>query len=164
MKFKYLLTIAAFAAALSGGSIGTAAAGEVLFDSSGFVAGQQSFNKSFDIATPGTLTVTLSNISWPERLSNLSLLLSTSSGLLHPEMGEGSASVEVGAGTIFAQWFGRAQGPLNLGVYAMKIEFQPSAVAVPVPTSLALLFSGLAMLAWQRRHRQIDMKEEGLMA
>jgi hypothetical protein len=151
MKTNRLLA-ALIALAMTGLSAGKAAASEVLFDSSGFLRGQQSFVQSFEIDSPGMLTVTLSNISWPERLSSLNLLITTANGLLAPEMGEGSFTLEVGKGDVFAHWFGTAQGPLNIGVYAMKIEFQPfDVVPVPLPTSLALLLSGLAMLAWQRR-------------
>ena len=131
----------------------SASAAEVLYDSTGFLKGQQSFTQSFDINAPGTLTVTLTNITWPEKLASLNMLVSTASGLLSPQMGEGTSSIQVEAGNICAQWFGTAQGALNLGVYAMKIEFQPSASVVPLPTSVALLLSGLALLGWQRRQR-----------
>jgi hypothetical protein len=130
-----------------------ARASDVLYDSAGFVRGQQSFVQNFAIDSPGMLTVTVSNITWPEKLSSLSMMLSTSSGVIAPGFGEGTASFEVGPGDVFAQWFGTAQGPLNIGVYSVKIEFQPFAAPVPLPTSVLLLLSGLGLLAWQRRQR-----------
>jgi hypothetical protein len=138
-------------AGLSVAAIPSAGAGEVLYDGSGFLVGQQSFTDSFSVDGPGTLTVTLSNIAWPVALSSLDLVIGTSSGLLGPEMGAGTASFNISAGgNVFAQWFGTAQGPLNAGVYGLKIEFTQT-TAVPLPTALALLLSGFALLIWQRR-------------
>jgi hypothetical protein len=132
-----------------------ASASEVLYDASGFLQGQQSFVQSFNITGPGTLTVSLGNVDWPEQLASLDMVLSSGSGdLLGPEMGAGTESFHIGSGLLFAQWFGTAQGPLDAGVYSLKVEFQPSVVsAVPLPTSIALLLSGIALLVWQRRDR-----------
>ncbi len=149
MNFRALLMTAVIACV--GSITGRAHASEVLYEGSGFLRGTQSFVDSFELATAGTLTVTLSNIAWPQELANLSLVLSSPSGVLGPTMGAGTATFDVPAGDIFAQWFGTAQGPLNAGVYCIKIEFQPT--AVPLPTSIALLLSGLGLLVWQRRAR-----------
>jgi hypothetical protein len=151
MNIRRVLLAAACTAGLSGFGAGVANASTVLYDDSGFLQGQQSFTKSFDLSGPGTLTVTLSNITWPEKLASLNMLLSTANGLVGPEMGEGTAQYEVTGGRVFAQWFGKAQGPLNLGVYGMKIEFTPGVAAVPLPASLTLFLSGLALFVWQRR-------------
>lgn len=130
-------------------------AAEVLYNGSGFLTGQQSFVESFNISGPGTLTVSLSNVAWPEALASLNMTLSSASGgLLGPEMGAGTDTFKVTEGMVFAQWFGTAQGPLDAGVYSMNIQFQPSGLTlVPLPTSIALLASGLVLLAWQRRRR-----------
>jgi hypothetical protein len=111
--------------------------------------------ESFDISGPGTLTVELSNEAWPAQLGSLNAVVSTAGGLLGPEMTAGTESFQLTGGEVFAQWFGTAQGPLDVGVYGLKIEFQPSGVLpVPLPTSIALLASGLVLLIWQRRHRK----------
>lgn len=129
-----------------------AAAAEVLYDGAGFIQGQQSFVQSFNITGPGTLTVTMSNIAWPESLASLNVVLGTSSGLMGAEMGVGSETFNVNSGVVFAQWFGTAQGPLDIGVYSMKIVFQPNGTVVPLPASILLLASGLLYVAvWQRR-------------
>jgi len=144
-------------------SFARAEAAEVLYDGSGFLQGTQSFVQSFNISTPGTLTVTLSNIAWPEQLASLNFLLtSAKGGVLGPEMGAGKSTFDIQGGVdIFAQWFGTAQGPLNTGVYSMLIEFQPtSGVPVPLPTSIALLLSGMGLLIWQRRTRSAAPGQE----
>ena len=158
MKDRGILWALAGALALWSLSFGPAEADTVLYNGSGFLQGTQSFVQSFDITTPGTLTVTLSNVAWPEQLASLNLLLTSAAGVIGPEMGAGTSTFAVRGGVdIFAQWFGTAQGPLNTGVYSMLIEFQPTGgVPVPLPTSIALLLSGMALLIWQRRTRTAD--------
>ncbi len=154
MKIRNSLPAVACVASMAAASIPAAVAGEVLFDASGFLEGQQSFVDSFTVGGPGTLTVTLSNIAWPESLASLNLVMTSPQGLLGPEMGAGTAVFQVDApGKVFAQWFGTAQGPLDTGVFGVKIEFTPGGTVVPLPASISLLLSGMALLAWQRRVR-----------
>ena len=87
----------------------------VLYDGTGFVVGTQSFVQSFNLSTPGTLEVTLTNVAWPEQLASLNMLLGSASGAMGPEMGAGTASFKVKAGDVFAQWFGTAQGTSGRG-------------------------------------------------
>jgi hypothetical protein len=136
-------------------AVGSAGASEVLYEGAGWIRGQQSGMESFNVTGPGTLTVELTNVAWPMLLGSLNATISSPQfGLLGPEMGAGTQSFQVAAGgEIFAQWFGNAQGPMDSGVYTMKIEFTPSVAAVPLPTSIALLISGLAMMGWQLRRR-----------
>ena len=125
---------------------------QVLYDSAGFLQGQQAFSQSFDISGPGTLTVTLTNLTWPEQLAGLDLVMATSEGLLGPEMGAGSETFKVTGGRYFADWFGEAQGPLGLGVYCLEIKYYPQGfVPVPLPPSMVLFLSGLLLFAWQGR-------------
>src|ERR1700686_4375470 len=145
-------------------AVGSAGASEVIYDGAGFIRGQQAGMESFNISGPGTLTVELTNVAWPVTLGSLNAVISSAAGLLGPEMGSGTESFQVtGGGEIFAQWFGTAQGPLDVGVYALKIDFQPSGVMpVPLPTSIALLASGLALLGWQRRRRDEPSHQQQL--
>lgn len=157
--FKAIVCLAGLAAA----SIQTAGASEVLYDGVGFLVGQQSFEDSFTVNGPGALTVTLSDVAWPVALSSLDLVVGTSQGLLGPEMGAGTATFQVTSrGNIYAQWFGTAQGPLDAGVYGLKVQWAPT--PVPLPTSIALLLSGLILLAWQRRERGGAMRNPTLGA
>jgi hypothetical protein len=153
MKIQHVLTLMICAAGALAGSIRSADASEVLYDSSGFLRGQQSGEQTFVVNGPGTLTVTLSNFNWPQSLASLNLLVSSTQGLLGPEMGPGTATFDVtgSGGDIFAQWFGTAQGPLDTGVYGLEVVWTSTLTPVPLPTSFALLLSGLLLLFWHRR-------------
>lgn len=129
-----------------------ARADTVLYDSSGFIQGQQSFVQGFDLTSAGTVTVTLSNIPWLDTISGLDCFLSTASGAIGTSMGPGTESFSVGPGMLYAHWFGNANGAFGLGVYGLNIAFQANGTPVPLPASLILLLSGLGMLwGWQRR-------------
>jgi hypothetical protein len=163
--------------ALACWSIGSnqARASQVIYDSVGFMQGSQTLTDSFTLASAGTLTVSLANIGWPQPLSGLTLLLtSASGGLLGQETLSGNLpfsvdtqNFNVSAGNITAQWFGTPQsGGFNTGVYGLEIQFQPGSSPVPLPTSIALLLSGLGLLIWQRRtrneHSQQGLDHQGL--
>ncbi len=133
--------------------LGSAFAATVMYDSAGFIQGQQSFVEAFNITTPGTLTVSLSSVSWLDTVTDLNAFVSTPSGVVGSAMGPGTESTNVGPGMVYVHWFGDASGAYDLGVYGLKVTFQPSGVsAVPLPDSLLLLVSGIGfLLAWQCR-------------
>jgi|GEM_PF-1095865 hypothetical protein len=136
------------------GWVGIAApcrADSILYDDAGFIQGQQSFVQAFDITTPGTVTVTLSDVPWLDTIADLTCFLSTSSGLLGASMGPGSESISVRPGMIYAHWYGDADGAFGLGVYGIKITFQPASMpSVPLSPSITMLLIGLALL-WSFR-------------
>ncbi|MGD0492609.1 MAG: PEP-CTERM sorting domain-containing protein [Steroidobacteraceae bacterium] len=154
MKYRHLLTTSILA--LSAWLLPSAAvrADTVLYDSAGFVQGSQSFVQSFNITTAGTITMTLTDIPWLDAVSDLTGFLTTTSGVVGQAF-SGSETMSVGPGTIYAHWFGDAQGTYDLGVVGVNISFQPSVItAVPLPASLCLLLSGVGiLLGWQRRER-----------
>ena len=82
---------------------GSAGASEVIYDSTGFIRGQQSGMESFTVSGPGTLTVALTNVAWPEQLGSLNMVVSTAGGLLGPEMAAGTESFQLTGGEVFAQ-------------------------------------------------------------
>jgi len=135
-----------------------ARADSVLYNEAGFIEGQQSFVQSFDIASAGTLTITLSNIPWLDTISGLNCFLTTSSGLVGSTMAPGTESINVEPGMIYAHWFGDAAGAYGIGVYGLDIKFQPNGVAaVPLPASLILLLSGMGIVfGWQRSERPVE--------
>jgi uncharacterized protein (TIGR03382 family) len=153
MKIRNILLAAVCSLAASSFAAHRAAADEVLYDGTGFLRGTQSFAETFNLPSAGTLMVTLSNVAWPAQLASLNLVLSSTNGILGPEMGAGMSAFTVASGgNVTAQWFGTAQGALDTGVYSMRIEFLPSGgTPVPLPPSFALLLSGLAWLLWRRR-------------
>lgn len=128
-----------------------ARADTLIYDGISLFSGQQSFTQSFTVTTAGTLTFSLSTISWLDTVSDLSGFLSTTSGEIGSTIGAGTESVSVAAGTYYAHWFGDAQGTYNLGVVGLKINFQP-VTPVSLPASLVLMLSGLGLLfGWQSR-------------
>lgn len=152
MKIRQLLATTVLGLSAWALPTGFAQASTVMYEGLGFVQGSQSFTDSMNLPSAGTLTVTLSNIAWPQSLASLNLMLTSANGMLGREMvGDDTETFNVNAGNVLAQWFGSAQGPLNAGVYGVKIEFQPTVgTPVPLPTSIVLLLSGLGLLLWQR--------------
>jgi hypothetical protein len=139
-----------------------ARADSIIYDGISLFSGQQSFTESFNLAGPGTLTFSLSNIPWLDTVSNLSGFLTTTSGEIGSTIGAGTESISVGPGTYYAHWFGDAQGTYNLGVVGLKINFQPG-TPVPLPTTLVLMLSGLGLLfGWQSRKAPAPTKGSDL--
>lgn len=163
MKIRQLLITMIFGLSAWVLPSGFAQASTVMYEGLGFMQGTQTFTESLTLASPGTLTVTLSNMAWPEPLASLNMMLTSANGMLGYEMsGNGTETFNVNSGNVLAQWFGTAQGALNAGVYGVKIEFQPTiGTPVPLPTSIALLLSGLALLMWQRRSPPLHLPQAG---
>ncbi len=152
MKWKILLGMAMGIVA-SATPIGAVHAGTVLYDNAGFIEGAQSFVQTMQIASPGTLTVTLEDVPWLDTIADLNCFITTATNVLGTPMGIGTNSVAVGAGTIYVHWFGDATGSYGLGAYTLNVTMDANgATAVGLPTTLILLLSGIGMLlGWQRR-------------
>ena len=131
---------------------GRADADTVLYDSSGLIQGAQSFTQAFNITTPGTLTITLTQIPWFDTIKGLTCFVSSASGVLQGTMNGDEMSVALQAGnSIFAHWFGTADDKYKFGAYGIKIMFHPDNVAaVTLPSTLLLLLSGIGLIfGWQ---------------
>jgi hypothetical protein len=126
----------------------------VLADSVGFIKGTQIFTDTFDVTTPGVLSVSLSAIPWLDTLQDLNCFFTSPSGGVMPGTFSGNLdSVKVLPGDISVNWYGTAAGTFGVGVYGLKVDFQP-AVPVPVPATLPLLLSGLGALWALKRNGQ----------
>jgi len=140
----------------------TNSAGGVLANSVGFIKGTQIFTDTFDLTTPGVLTVTLTAIPWLDTLKDLNCFLtSPSGGVLGSAFNGTSETMQVQAGDISVNWYGTAGTAgatgtaFNIGVYGINVNFQATA-PVPLPASLPLLLSGLGALAvWRRKRRSV---------
>ena len=143
------------------GGIGKAVASQVLYNGIGMITGQQTVTDSFSVSGPGTLTVSLQDMSFPNPLASLNLLVGSTQSLLGPETGAGTASFKIsGAEQIYVQALATAEGPLDSGVYGLDVMFAPTA-PVPLATSITFLVSGLMLFAWQRRQRRSPVMSPG---
>ncbi len=128
-----------------------APANVVLTDSVGFIRGTQIFTDTFDVATSGVLTVSLSAIPWLDTLQDLNCFASSpSGGVLSGTFNGNIESIKVRPGDISVNWYGTAAGTFGVGAYALQVDFQP----VPIPASLPLLLSGLGVLWGLKRSRR----------
>jgi hypothetical protein len=136
-----------------------AQASTVLISDTTLVSGSESAVFSFETPGPGTVSVQLTNLDWPQSLSSLSFMATTANRVLSPWADETSGTQALsfqvaGSGTYFADITAVAGGPLDLGVYSFSLDFTPAVPAVPLPASAVLLLGGVAgivgLILWRR--------------
>lgn len=133
-----------------------------LLSQTGLISGRQSFVFAMQVATPGTLSVQLSDLNWQGRLADLSFSVNGPNGLLAQITGDRSRSfpAAVGGGpgnataavlfdvtapgTYYAYVSGKAIGAYGIGLYSLNATF--SSNAVPLPAAAWLLLSGVGCL------------------
>jgi hypothetical protein len=161
MKALVTWVLALLAGALH--STSACAGNQVLADTT-LVSGSSSDVFSFQASGPGVATVQLTNVAWPQTLSSLSFL-ATSSGAVLSQWSDPPASGTTTetlsfliptSGTYYADVMASAGGPLDLGVYSLSISFTPNAVPLPPSGRLLLgcLLLGIGLLFVQQRRRQ----------
>jgi hypothetical protein len=118
---------------------------------------------SFTVSGAGTVTVTLTDLHWPEHLAGMDLELKDGANNLLGAMSLGGTETfsVASAGTLFALSFAQASsaaagGPLAYGAYGLRVDFAPAGT-VPLPSSWQLLLGALgcgAVLAAGRALRR----------
>lgn len=137
-----------------------AQASTVLVSDTTLVTGSDSTVFSFEAPGPGTVSIQLTNLDWPQALSSLSVMASTSNHVLTSwsdpsSVPSGSVFFQVvGGGRYSTDVMATAGGPLDLGAYSYSIYFTPAGSPVPLPSSGVLLVGGLCIIALMRRRHE----------
>lgn len=129
---------------------GAARADTIVLQQSALIGGTQTSVAAFAAPGAGTLTVTLTDLAWPTRLTTLTFALSTATSVLGTMNGAGTQSFTVGgAANLFAHVYGVTSTPLDLGLYSLSVNFTP----VPLPSAAVLLLAGMGLFAAARDRR-----------
>jgi hypothetical protein len=134
---------------------------DVLLTQSTLVINQQSDVYDFTAPGPGTLTVQLEDLTWPDPLSSLMFSLDSPRSVLGWVASAGELSLSIAhGGSYFLDVTGSAGGALDLGLYSVQVDFYPQGTPVPLPAALVLMLSGLGVLGGARLLR---MRNESFM-
>jgi len=119
------------------------------------VSGIQSNRYEFNAPGPGTLSVTLTDMTWPERLTSLTADLYSPTSVLGKVGGDQSVNFEINSQGLFAAVIFATAGNnlgLNMGSFSVSIDYRTSAPEVPLPPAVTALLTGLALLGLARVH------------
>jgi hypothetical protein len=144
----WVKTAAALALCLmSGFSIGAHA--EQLLVTTPLVEGSLASDTAFAVTGPGTVTVSLADLGWPNSLQSLTFAATTPTSVLATMSGVGQVSFKVTSAGVYDAIVGAVSNRaalLGLGWYSLRIDFTPAA-PVPLPPDAWLLLSALVLLA-----------------
>ncbi|MEZ5500746.1 MAG: hypothetical protein R3E77_15135 [Steroidobacteraceae bacterium] len=137
------------------GPLGNSATDSVLYEGTSLVTGSTLSIIGFDVPAAGTVTVALTEMSWPDRLAELSFAATTATTTLGQLAQAGTTSIAVsGPMALFAIVHSVAQGALNAGLYSLRITFTPAGITpVPLPPALGLLILAASMLLLAARQK-----------
>jgi hypothetical protein len=132
----------------------TGHAEQILLVATPLVQGSLASATAFSVPGAGTVTATLTDLSWPDKLASLTFAATTPTSVLASLPGQGQISFNTSAQGIYSAVVGAVASPsgfLDLGWYSLSIGFAP---AVPLPATGWLLLSGLGALAVTLRQRR----------
>lgn len=125
-------------------------AGGSSISSTHFVFGSSLSVNALSLSGPGTLTVKLADMTFPEALGSLDLLVTDLNGLWQRLDGSGDLLIDInGPVKLFAAVFASSSSATIPGLYHLSTQFAPS--AVPLPAAVWLLLSAVGGLAAFRR-------------
>jgi hypothetical protein len=134
---------------------------DVLLTQSTLVINQQSDVYDFTVPGPGTLTLQLDDLTWPDPLSSLMFSLDSAQSVLGWVASAGELTLSMAhGGSYFVDVTGVAGGALDLGLYSLQVDFYPQGTPVPLPAAWVLMLCGLGVLGGARLVR---MRNESFM-
>jgi len=101
-------------------------------------------------ASTGKLSITVSDLQWPQALSSLSFTISNTTTVLARWAGVGRLDFDViSPGALFATVFASPDSSVGVGLYHINVAFAagPVGPTVPLPASMWLLLSGVCGFA-----------------
>jgi hypothetical protein len=104
--------------------------------------------QSLGTVSSGTVTMSVSDLMWPQALQSLSFSITNNQGVLKSLTGPGSLSYLVtGPMTLFADVYAQPNAADGAGLYHINVSFIAATPAVPLPAAGWLLLSGMVGLA-----------------
>jgi hypothetical protein len=102
--------------------------------------------ETLSLTSAGALTVTVTDLLWPQALQSLSFAITNNQGVLESMSGAGQLTYNAtGPMTLFANVFAVSNSLAGSGGYHINVSFSPS--VVPLPGALWLLLSGIFGMA-----------------
>lgn len=130
---------------------------ETLFYTTSLVTGLNVNVANLELDSPGTLTVKLADLDFPDLLQTLSFALSDGTQNLLQQSGSGSWTYNVTTpGTLFATFYAEPVAGAQGGLYFAHISYDVA--PVPLPAAGWLLLSGLAGLGALRTKQKVSQK------